>query len=176
MTELMVAAGIAAILLAVAMPSFQRTIQNNRITASTNKLVGDLRLARSEAMKRAQRVVMCRSADPTAVTPACGGTTNTWTNGWIIFANADTNTTFDNGIDTLLRVGEAQNTGQLTIVTNSAGDADVVFNPDASTNESGNTLRWAVCDNRGASYGKLIEVPPSGRARLTSATNCSTPS
>lgn len=92
--ELMVALAILAILAVVAVPSFVTTLQGARISNGVNALVGDLQLARSEAMQRGLPVSVCVSSD--------GGTCskrNTWQDGWIVFAD-------DNGTG-VLEEGEA---------------------------------------------------------------------
>lgn len=79
--ELMVTLAVAAILLTVAVPNFQRFIKCNALSARTNGLVADLQLARSEAAKRGANVSICPNNNN-----ACGSSTATnWTTmGWII--------------------------------------------------------------------------------------------
>jgi len=50
--ELMITLVVLAILLAVGVPSFNNLIENNRVTAQANSLLGAVNLARSEAVKR----------------------------------------------------------------------------------------------------------------------------
>lgn len=84
----------------LAVPFMRSTIQNNRVTASTNDLVSILLLARSEAIKRGVTVSVCPTAN-TAYT-SCG---NDWNNDWLVFVNPDSNTTFaNNATEPLLRV------------------------------------------------------------------------
>ena len=78
LVELIVTMAIAAIILTQAVPSFSTMISNNRLTTQTNDLVADINLARSEAIKRGLRVILCRTANPNAVAATCGGTANTW--------------------------------------------------------------------------------------------------
>jgi type IV fimbrial biogenesis protein FimT len=82
LVELMVAVSIAAILLAVGIPSFRSTIASNRLTSTTNDLVGTLSQARSEAIRRGARVTVCVSSDG----ETCA-TTGTWEQGWISFVD-----------------------------------------------------------------------------------------
>lgn len=48
--ELLVEMAIAAILIALAAPSFKRLIQSNTISSNVNTFMADLRFARSEAI------------------------------------------------------------------------------------------------------------------------------
>jgi type IV fimbrial biogenesis protein FimT len=63
LVELLITIAIAAILLGVALPSFNRTIDNSRLTAATNGIIGALNLARSEAIDLGNDVVVAISAD-----------------------------------------------------------------------------------------------------------------
>ena len=59
--ELMVTLAVAAILMAIATPSFIALINGNRLTSTANELVSSLQLARSEALRRNTQVRVCRS-------------------------------------------------------------------------------------------------------------------
>lgn len=85
--ELLVALAIAAVLLAVALPSMRGLLGEGRISAATNDLVYGLQLARSEAIKRAAPAMLCPSAAPLAAAPTCDDTA--WSNGWIVVADAN---------------------------------------------------------------------------------------
>ncbi|QID17194.1 prepilin-type N-terminal cleavage/methylation domain-containing protein [Nitrogeniibacter mangrovi] len=69
--ELMVTLAVAAILAAIAAPSFTRMIEDNRITTQANDLLTGIASARSEAIKRGVSVT---------ITPK----TNDYTNGWCV--------------------------------------------------------------------------------------------
>jgi type IV fimbrial biogenesis protein FimT len=69
--ELLIAITIAAVLAALAVPSFQGTIRQNRLGAAADRLAGNLSLARSEAVKQGLAINI--------VNPAA--TTN-WGAGW----------------------------------------------------------------------------------------------
>ena len=63
LVELLVGLLILSILLAIGVPSFNQFIASNRLTAYTNDMLSTLTLARSEAIKRNGREVLCKSAD-----------------------------------------------------------------------------------------------------------------
>jgi len=175
--ELMITLVIAAIVMTQAVPSFMSTVQNNRLITYTNDLVSDINLARSEAVKRGSRVVLCRSADTSVNTPVCGGTANIWTTGWLVFADADSSGTFNAG-DTLIRVGMATSS-TTTIISNSVTNNNLEYNGDGTTNEAGNTGVFALCDSRGAGNGRQIQINAMGRPQLVKGTdaalNCTAP-
>jgi len=78
LVELMVAVSIAAILLAVGIPSFRSTIASNRLTSTIIDLVGSLAQARAEGIQRESHITVCKSPD--CVTCV---TTGSWEEGWI---------------------------------------------------------------------------------------------
>jgi hypothetical protein len=50
--------------------------------------------------------------------------------------------------------------------TNSTWNNNLEFNPDGSTNEDGSTAVMALCDDRGTSNGRMIEVAANGVPRM----------
>jgi type IV fimbrial biogenesis protein FimT len=167
--ELLVTLLLVAVISAFGAPAFSQMIKNNRVKSYTLNLISDIQHARSEAVKRRVRVVMCRSANPLAAAPACGGSANTWTTGYLVFAAGDANNTFDAATDTLLRVrGPASS--DLAVRTNSPSNQNLEIRPDGSTEEGGGIARFSICDSRLGAHGRQISVPPHGRLRLTSGT------
>ena len=88
LAELVITMAVAAILFAVAIPSFTTMIQNNRITTQTNDIIAAISFARSEAVKRNSGVTFCRVASDTATSCANGDATDNWTN-WIVLSGGD---------------------------------------------------------------------------------------
>lgn len=105
--ELLVTMMIAAILIALAAPSFKRTIQSNNMSSAVNTFMTDMRYARSEAIRRGGRVILCRADPPDAAAPSCLTTTpagsSGWSSGWIVFQDVDGDGTRSAG-DVVLRV------------------------------------------------------------------------
>jgi len=174
LVELIFTIAVGLIFLTMAVPSYTTFSKNNRVTTLTNNLITDINVARSEAISRGVRVILCRSANPAAASPTCGGTTNTWTSGWLVFASGDTNSTYDSANDTLIRVGMVD-AHDVTIKSNSTFDSDLQYNADGTTNEGGNTGVFVVCDDRGENYGNKIRIIPTGRPRLMPGDDATTP-
>lgn len=74
--ELMVTLAVAAVLMAIAIPSFTSIINSSRLTSTANELVSSLQLARSEALRRNTRVRVCRSVNGTSC--AAAGNWDRW--------------------------------------------------------------------------------------------------
>lgn len=100
LVELLVTVSVLAVLLAVAVPSFQSTIASSQLTGRTNELVSALNMARSEAIRRGTRVTLCKSSSGTACT-----TSGNWEQGWIAFVDttrSGTSASVDSGETVLL--------------------------------------------------------------------------
>jgi len=134
--EVLTVITIAAILMALGIPSFQYVTNANRISGEVNGLLGDMQYARSEAIKEGQTVTVCSSTDPTAAAPACNGNT-TWQNGWIVFSDVNGNGAVDPA-DTILRVQRAFPVGD-TFNSNNAM-TEVTFNREGFALGLANTV------------------------------------
>ncbi|OPZ12344.1 MAG: hypothetical protein BWZ07_01386 [Alphaproteobacteria bacterium ADurb.BinA280] len=91
--ELMVTIAIVGIVLSLALPSFNESMQRNRIAGQANDLMGALSLARMEAVRSNRPARVCASSDQAT----CGAS---WADGWIVLADPD-----GNGTEDLLRAG-----------------------------------------------------------------------
>jgi type IV fimbrial biogenesis protein FimT len=80
--EMLVAIAIAAILLALAAPSFEDAAVSSKVSDIATKVAVAANNARSEAIKRNGEVVVCMSADGAT----CAGS-GSWEQGWIAFVD-----------------------------------------------------------------------------------------
>jgi type IV fimbrial biogenesis protein FimT len=94
---------IVAIVMSIAVPTFNTTMARGRLTSYTNELLAFLSFARSEAIVRGQRVVVCKSANGASCT-----LNGNWDQGFIVFVDDDNNAQINNG-ELLLRVHEKLN-------------------------------------------------------------------
>lgn len=78
--ELLVVVAIAAILAVITVPSFSGFINSTRQSSAAAQLVSDLNLARSEAIKRNARMLVCSS---NAAATDCSGSKD-WKGGWLV--------------------------------------------------------------------------------------------
>lgn len=86
MVELMVVIAIAAVLLGLGVPSFSALVNKTRLNSAASLLSNDLNLARSEAIKRNTRMLVC---PPNAAGTDCQTVSPNWANGWIVCIDAD---------------------------------------------------------------------------------------
>ena len=183
--ELLVILTISAILVAMAVPMFTTMIHSNRISSATNAFLAGLDLARSEAIRRATIVTICRSVNPAAVNPECstaaagGYAGDDWASGWIAFAKAP-----GNGINGTVQAGDevflAQDAFQpgasqrVMLESNLAAQA-VSFNARA-IREGGAFGMTLVADHRDTSemtwtnLARCVVVNVTGRPRVARTT------
>jgi type IV fimbrial biogenesis protein FimT len=95
--ELMVTIALAAILMAIAAPSFIAFQRNAELTSFANSMVASINAAKGEAMKRG-RYAMLVPADSTHTH---------WSSGWIAFVDVDRSQSFDASKDIVVLSREA---------------------------------------------------------------------
>jgi len=108
--ELMITIGILAIVLAAAVPALSQSVRNVRLSSLISDLTTSVTYARSEAVKRSRRVVICRA---NAARDNCDYAGGNWSAGWLIFvdsAASDTATPVY-GAANLLRISDVPPSG-----------------------------------------------------------------
>jgi type IV fimbrial biogenesis protein FimT len=91
MMELVMTMAIVVILGTIAIPGFKFVTSSNRISTEVNGLLGDIQLARSQAVKEGLPVTICTSTSGT------GCTSTDWQLGWIVFLDTNGNKAVDAG-------------------------------------------------------------------------------
>ena len=172
LVELMVVLAIAAILLGVAIPGFASLIHSSRLSAATSDLLVSLHLARSEAIKRNARTVVCISADST--TCASGGG---WHQGWLIFHDANNNAVLDPG-EAIIHARQAL-PDSIRLTGNSTVVKYVSYAPTGGTKsvtgafQAGTLTVCNVADTSGAA--RRVVISSTGRPRVARVTLASCP-
>ena len=147
--ELMVTVAVLAILASVAVPGFQGLLRSSRLAGESNDLLGALSLARSESVRRNQRVVLCRTTAPAGVVAADAAcktddTSGSWA-AWMAFVDTSANGTRDAG-EELLRSGVFAS-DRLKIVSSAALRADgnrLIFRPNGIARDQGTDVIQSV--------------------------------
>lgn len=156
LVELMVTLAVAIILIAVGMPLFSGVAGSNRATTQANNLVAALKLARSEAVKRAETVTVCSGSPLT-----CGGAGD-WAGGWFVQTDTNGNGSID-AVDVLRQWEALAATATVTVT----GGASVVFLATGEAN--GNyTFELNDSDATGSAGGtalRCVTVTNSGQVR-----------
>jgi type IV fimbrial biogenesis protein FimT len=162
LVELIVSLAILAILLVIAIPSFKNTLNRNRLSSTTNDFVSALQLTRSEAIKRNQRVTVCKSDNAAASAPICNAASS-WHQGWLIFVDGGTRGFIDAG-DTLLKVQEGF-PGFISISASSNYSNYISYISRGSSQGSGGLANGTVQICAGNSRRDII-INNTGRIRL----------
>ncbi len=155
--ELVVATAVLAILIQLAVPPISRLLSEWQRDHATRAITDHLALARSEAIRWSQRVVMCSSADGLRCSPSSN---REWKSGWLVFQDLDGNGQF-NRSDKLVAV--SQGTSGIQSIRGNALLQRFVFMPTGMMASGMGTLE--IVPTMGTS--QRIIVNRIGRVRLS---------
>jgi type IV fimbrial biogenesis protein FimT len=165
LVEVVIVLAISCLLLGVAVPQFRSLLRSARLTSATNDMFAGLLLARSEAVKRNARVVLCKSADGSTCMSAGG-----WEQGWIVFH--DTN---NNGLrepaEEILQRGQALS-ADVTVTGNQNVSRYVSYAPSGSTKLVGGGFQAGTitfCEHLATGEARQIILNAVGRPRVQKA-------
>ena len=157
--ELLVSLAVVSTLTIGAGNMLARFIQESRMATAVNTFVSTLHLARSEAVKRNGRVVLCPSRDGNR----CGHSRD-WNTGWLVFRSDDRKRDRD---EPVLQSGNPLHPG----ISMHSGNhrKRIVYQQDGSA--GGTNSSFTFCDRRGLARPRVICLSNTGRPRL-SLTRC----
>ena len=158
--ELMIVVVLVAIFLVVGVPGFQNLVSDNRLAAQANRLVSSMQLARSEALKLATPVVVCRSTNQTNCS---NNGAQTWETGWIVFVDNDADGQVDAGERILQREGGLS--GANTLRAAAPINNGVSYQATGMQNSAGGNFRLCDGNNPNVNQGRQISVSGTGRVR-----------
>ena len=170
--ELLIALSVMAILVAVAIPAYSNMLISHRLATQSNTFLSALHLARSEAIKRNGRVVVCKSSSGESC--AAGGG---WEQGWIVFEDANNNASLDDA-EALLRWGQALDEG-FVMTGNAPVAAYVSYTPLGLTKKTSGAFQAGtitLCPPDGSEGdARQVVISITGRPRIkkAAATSCS---
>lgn len=163
--EILVAIAILAIVMAIAIPDFTSTIQNNTIATISNDLISSINLARSEAVKRNVTVSICATSNSNFT--ACG---NNWNLGWLVFVNPTGGNALSNtAAAPLLRIQRINDQSATIATTPTVGILTYSGNGFTATG-TGNlsiTIKATGCTT---DSGRRIAISATGRPSVTNVT------
>lgn len=153
LVELMITIAISAMLLSLAVPSFQSLLRNNRAAVLANDLVLALNTARGEAVSRRGAVTVCTSANGTSCRAATDSDKTNWHKGWAVIFSPD---------NSLLRTQEAfPNGATLTSAAMSIG-----FDASGALSGSGIQSFTLTVEGCQGEQNRIVEVGPTGRVTV----------
>ena len=119
--ELIATMAIAAVLIALAVPTFTTLTSKYKVVNEISGFVGDLGYTRAEAIKEGQTVTICASTNGTT----CSGSAS-WQSGWIVYS-----TNLSTAVTTVLRRQAAWKSTDTFTADNSA--SSVTYTSDGFT-------------------------------------------
>ena len=169
LVELMVTLAVVVILTAIAIPSFRNLTLSNRLTTTANSIVGALRTARMEAVKRNASVQFCSNDADSNGGDDLGGACDTDTGAvWTVVNGTDTRV--QAGIGNLLTGSVQLNDDLQAVRFNAQG---LGYSPADATTPLADTTIADICttslktDNHRLvriTAGSIIEVVPTTNA------------
>lgn len=155
--ELMIVVSLISVLVSVGVPSFKDLMERNQLTSSINQFVSSLSLARSEAIKRKQKVVLCASNDGKTCAAGTG-----YEIGWIVYAeNEVPENNRDEDNQALIWVQESL-ADSLTLYGNTSSvQSPLQYGATGRINGIGG--RVTLCKNNRVDKARAITINPTGR-------------
>lgn len=164
--EMLVAVALAAILTSLAAPSVAQFAASLQLSSASNNLMASLFLARSEAIKRNGRVVLCKTSDGVNCA-ASGG----WEQGWIVFHDANNNALREETEQIIQQ--QMALSGSLRLTGNATVASYVSFVSTGGTRLTGGGFQagtLTLCRASAASVdGRQIILNAAGRPRVQKA-------
>jgi len=160
LVELMVTVAVAAIVVAVGVPSFLRALARHAIISQAEELQDAVRVGRNEAMKRSGPVVLCRTEESNP--SHCAGSGGNWQT-WVLFTDVARSGAFAAG-DSVLR--QRQDASRRTTVT---GDAASIRFEATGIAHADNGSAVFVLGERGAAdlaQQRQVCVNPRGEVAI----------
>lgn len=167
LVELIVTLAIGAVLISIAVPPMTEMLNTQKANSTVNALFTSLNHARSEAIKRNARAVLCKSATGLSCTSGGG-----WEQGWILFHDANNNAALDAGEVVVHQQGP---TTQGTRLTGNAPVADYVsYGPSGSAKLTSGGFQagtFTLClASMSSTAVRRIVLSGTGRARTQKGT------
>jgi type IV fimbrial biogenesis protein FimT len=163
LVEILVAIAITAVLAGIGIPSMAGMVHSVKLSSATNAFVSGLHLARSEAIKRNGRVVLCKSADGVSCSSSGG-----WQQGWLVFHDANNDGVRD-GAETIIH-REMPLSASFKLTGNLNVARYVSFGPNGTTKLVGGGFQagtLTLCQQSvSAAEGREIILNAIGRARV----------
>jgi type IV fimbrial biogenesis protein FimT len=176
LVEMLVVLAIAVIIASIAIPSYRTMMNTTRVSDAATSLHGALMLARTEALKRNRRVVVCKISNVVPAPPArpaCDASVSTranmgWANGWMTFVDPNGNNTLDANEELIfVQNNLAKNAGDGAILPSVAQEF-IVFGAMGQSFMAMNFL-LAGAD---ANLDRAVCIAAGGRVRVGKAPNC----
>ena len=168
--ELLLVLTMMAVLTSLAAPSFRSLWVQRSVSLAAEALLGDLRYARSEALKRARPVLVCQSSNGTS----CTRDSAAWASGWLVFVDSNGNAQVDAASDDgptedLLRVQSALPALASIASNNVSTGHSITFQATGSAKSAAQTIVFTPAGSGTTDHIRALCISLQGRARIGSA-------
>lgn len=166
--EALVVLALLAVLLSLAAPSLKSLRQKHQMQSAAEQLQASLQLARSEALRRQQRVTLCVRESAVAAGQGCASA-GTWAQGWVVFVDGN-----DNGqreaAETVLQL-QAALPGFLSLQGNATVDRYISYGPQGRSQSTSGAFQagtLTLCATGQAHVWRVV-INAVGKPRLERA-------
>lgn len=156
---MLITLAFATILLNLAAPAGAFLLNDTKASTAVNHFAGELRFARSHAVKHGHHVSVCKSLDP----QHCDNT-GQWRDGWIIFVDLNRDRTRDPG-EPILRSSSLDTPSLSPEYSTFPTDNYMVYYPTGRSLGNGT---FTFCDTSGISAPRALVLYKTGRLRADS--------
>ena len=155
--ELMITLALVGVLVTFGVPGFSGLMERNQLTTGINQFVSSLSLARSEAIKRNERVNICTSNDGVQCTAS------SYEDGWLVYVDSNQNNSRDNN-EELIWVGSSL-ANNLTLRGSSGFSNQISY---MSTGRIGDNTQGEVrlCKDNDITKARMLIIIATGRVQL----------
>lgn len=159
--ELMTALGILSLLISIGMPELNNMIYEQRLRKTAQDLFVSAMLARSEAIKRNQHVLVMTNAD-------------SWSNGWKVFVDHNSDGTRNQNEPVIATTGKPD---KISVRGNTPVARYIRFTPSGRPKLIGGGFQAGtitLCTDSGKAVSRRLIMNASGRIRIekSAATAC----
>ncbi|MET0092339.1 MAG: GspH/FimT family pseudopilin [Sedimenticola sp.] len=174
LVELVITLMVGTVLISIAASASREMTGRSRMSSAVNQVVSHVHLARSEAVKRGQRVILCPSRNGSGCEP-----TIEWQEGYMVFVDSDQDGKRDDG-EPLLRLAKSQKrqrNREMPILIRSSrserGRKKITYFPAGISR--GQTATFTFCDRQKHASPMALIISPTGRPRLSTTRSDGTP-
>lgn len=159
--EMLITIVIVAIALTIGIPSMSRQIEKSRQNGLRTELQQAVRLAGAQALASSRPVVLC----PSSSSSGCSDDSSGWADGFMLFVDINSNGSYDNDTDRLLRQHENSSNRKIVIsdrpASSPAGDR-FYFLPNGAS--SGGSIN--ICSESEEGIDQSLVISGFGSAEL----------
>lgn len=159
--ELLVTISVIGVALVVGVPSMIDVIHNNRLTTQANTLAALLNTAKSEAIKRGRTVTVCPGS------PA--GCSADWSNGLVLFMDADSGGDLDSGEEIIRVFGKISDGNTLNAVDGGGTAVTILGYSDIGNSTRTSTTTFTLCDPT-THYSRVMSLTIVGHLSTSKST------